>query len=228
VPVVAGDPEQAEADHQHPGDGATPEGDVERGRQAAAGRLRGAHVGAHGHVHPDVAGGARKDRADREADGGGPGQAGHETDDEEQHDTDQPDGPVLPVEIGFRPLLDRPGDLLHARIAGIERENPPARNDAVNHRGEAASQGKPKARRYGSCHYLPSESVVISREIIVTIARNITRSARPLRDGGPRKLRGFVLAATFRTSARGSGRAYSRAASARAVISSTLPVPEML
>src|SRR5690606_16228385 len=104
--------------------------------------------------------------ADREADRGGPGQAGDEADHEEEDDADQADRAVLPVEVGLGALLDRPGDLLHPRVARIERENPAARNDAVDHRGKAASQGKPKACRYGSCHYLPSESVVIGREIV--------------------------------------------------------------
>jgi hypothetical protein len=52
-------------------------------------RLGGAHVGAHRDVHADVAGGARQHRADREADGGQPAQAG---DEDEQDHADDADG----------------------------------------------------------------------------------------------------------------------------------------
>jgi len=55
--VVAGNPEQAEADDQHPGDRAGPERDVERRPQSRRRSLRGAHIRAHRHVHADVAGG---------------------------------------------------------------------------------------------------------------------------------------------------------------------------
>ena len=58
--VVARHAEQAEADHQHAGDGAAAERDLQRRVEADAGRLRGAHVGAHRHVHADVAGERRR------------------------------------------------------------------------------------------------------------------------------------------------------------------------
>ena len=66
--VVAGDAEQREADDEHAGDGAAAEGDVERRADAAARGLGHAGVGAHRHVHADVAGGAGQDAADQEAD----------------------------------------------------------------------------------------------------------------------------------------------------------------
>ena len=66
--VVAGDAEQTEADHQHAGDRAGLEGDVEAGGQPVPRRLRGAHVGADRDVHADIAGGRRQHRADDEAD----------------------------------------------------------------------------------------------------------------------------------------------------------------
>ena len=65
--VVTGDAEQAQAHHQHAGDGAALEGDLQRGVEAVVGRFGGAHVGAHRDVHADVAGEAREDGADREA-----------------------------------------------------------------------------------------------------------------------------------------------------------------
>ena len=59
-PVVAGDAEQAEPDHDEARDRAGAEGDVERRRQPMAGRLRRPHVRAHGDVHPDEAGRGRQ------------------------------------------------------------------------------------------------------------------------------------------------------------------------
>ena len=67
---VADDAQQGEARHQHAGDRARLEGEVEALRQALLRRHRGAHVGAHRHVHADEAGRARQHRADQEADGG--------------------------------------------------------------------------------------------------------------------------------------------------------------
>ena len=58
-PVERRHAQQAQADHQHAGDGAAAEGDVERRADAAGGGLRGAHVGAHRDVHADEAAGAR-------------------------------------------------------------------------------------------------------------------------------------------------------------------------
>ena len=43
------------------------------------------------------------------------------------------DGAVLPVEIGVRAFLDRGGDFLHARRAGVGRQHLAARHDAVEH-----------------------------------------------------------------------------------------------
>ena len=53
VGIVAGNTEQAQADHQHTGDGTALEGDVKRRTDAVARRFRGAHVGTHRHVHAD-------------------------------------------------------------------------------------------------------------------------------------------------------------------------------
>ena len=63
-PVVAGDPEQAEADDEEARDRAGAEGDVERRAQARLRGLGGAHVRAHGDVHADEARRGREDRAD--------------------------------------------------------------------------------------------------------------------------------------------------------------------
>ena len=66
--VVAGDAEQRQADDEQAGDRAAAEGDVERRRDAAAGGLGDAGVGAHRDVHADEAGRAGEDAADHEAD----------------------------------------------------------------------------------------------------------------------------------------------------------------
>ena len=127
--VVAGDAEQAEADHQHAGDGAAAERDLERGVDAGMRRLRGAHIGAHGDEHADVAGQSGEDGAHGEAAGGGPVQ--RQTQGHEQNDADDGDGGVLPVQVSLGARLNRRGDFLHARIAGRLRQNPAYRNDAV-------------------------------------------------------------------------------------------------
>ena len=65
--VVAGDADQRQPDDQQAGDRAAAEGDPQRRRDAAAGGLGDARVGAHRHVHADVAGRAGQDAADRKA-----------------------------------------------------------------------------------------------------------------------------------------------------------------
>ena len=67
--VIAGDAQQAEADHQHAGDRAGAEGDIQAGGKATLGGLRGADIGAHRDVHADIAGRGRQHGADDEADG---------------------------------------------------------------------------------------------------------------------------------------------------------------
>ena len=56
VGVVEGDAEERQARHQHAGDGARLERDLQAAAERGRGRLRGADVGAHGHVHTDEAG----------------------------------------------------------------------------------------------------------------------------------------------------------------------------
>ena len=66
--VEAGHAQQRQADDQQAGHRAALERNVERVRDPVAGGLRHARVGAHGHVHADVAGERREGSADREAD----------------------------------------------------------------------------------------------------------------------------------------------------------------
>ncbi len=87
-------------------------------------RFRRAHIGAHGYVHADVAGQARKCGTDEVADRHLP--AEDEERDDENHHADNRDGGVLAVEIGPRALLNRGRDLLHsggARALPQDRRN---------------------------------------------------------------------------------------------------------
>ena len=143
--VVAGHAQQTQAHHQHAGDRAALEGDIERLVQALGGRLGGTHIGAHRHVHADVAGRARQDRAQREADRGGPAQAGNQAQHEEEHHADDADGAVLAVQVGLRAGLDGGGDLLHARVAGGQGQDGAACGDAIDDGDHAADQGEPQA-----------------------------------------------------------------------------------
>jgi hypothetical protein len=141
--VVAGHAEQAEADHEHAGDRAAAECDLQRGVHAATRRFGRAHVGAHRNVHADETGQAGQDCADGEADRRGPAELGQADDDEQDHADDR-DRPVLPVEGGARPFLHGLCDLLHALVAGGLGEDPAARPDTVDDRDEGAAQRDPQ------------------------------------------------------------------------------------
>ena len=117
---VAGDAEQGKTDDEQAGHRAALEGDVERRRDAAAGRLGDAGVGPHRDVHPDKAGGAGEDGADHEAERGLVvlQQPEHERDRHRHRGDDR----VLAVEVGLGPLLHRARDFLHALVARRLRE----------------------------------------------------------------------------------------------------------
>ena len=93
--VVASHPEQAEADDQHAGDGATLEGHGQCRRYAATRRFGCPHVGTDRNVHADETGRPGEDGADQEAEGGQPTQFGNQTNDEEEDDANDRDGLVL-------------------------------------------------------------------------------------------------------------------------------------
>jgi hypothetical protein len=144
IGVIAGHAEQTQAHHQHAGDGAAAERDLQGGVHALVGGLGGAQVGAHRDVHADVAGGAGQHRAEREADGGQRAQGHPQAD--EQHRTDDADGGVLTVEIGACALLDGSRDLDHARIALRLGQDPGHGPEAVGHGEHAAGDGEPEWR----------------------------------------------------------------------------------
>ena len=143
--VVAGDAEQTQPDHEDAGDGAALEGDVERRRDAAARGLGDAGVRAYRDVHADVARRGRQDGADEEAERLLPAErARHRVREQEQrgdHDRDDADRAVLPIQVRVRTLLDRRLDLAHALVAGGLLEDPRREVQAVRDGGETADKG---------------------------------------------------------------------------------------
>ncbi len=137
------DAEQREAGHQHPGDRPRLEGELEPAGERTDGGLRGAHIGAHRHVHADEAGGAGQHRADQEADRDQP--AEQESDDEEDDDADDADRRVLALEIGLRAFAHGGRDLLHPLAAGVRRHDGLARPDAVHDGKRTAGDNHPQS-----------------------------------------------------------------------------------
>jgi hypothetical protein len=136
--VVTRDAEQAEAHDQHAGDGAATERDIHCRADARACGFGGADVGAHRHVHADVARRAGEDRADQEADRRIPPE--EDADDDAQHDACDADRHVLAVEVGAGAFLDRAGDLLHALVAGGTAVDPGRGPQAIENRDDGARQ----------------------------------------------------------------------------------------
>ncbi len=103
--VVAGDPEEGQANHEEAGDGAPLEGDVQGGRDPSSGGLRDASVRSYGQVHPDESRSAREKPADHEPDRG---LDVLQRDQQDRHDyADAGDDRVLPPQIRGGALLDR-------------------------------------------------------------------------------------------------------------------------
>ena len=136
--VIAGHCQQAQAHHQHAGNGAGAERHRQAGGQAGARRFGGAHIGAHRNEHADITGQARQDRADQEADAKLP--AEKPAGEHEDHHADHGDGGVLAIEIGARAFLNGGGDFLHPGIAGGQAENRADRPGAIQQRKHAAQQ----------------------------------------------------------------------------------------
>ena len=142
--VEAGDPEQAQADHQQAGDGAAAEGDLQGRVDTMVGGLRGADVGTHRDVHADVAGDTREHGTDQEAD-----RSGHIQEDEQhdgEHRADDADGGVLTVEVRGCALLDGLRDLAHAVVSVGLGENPFYGDEAIAQRQDRRGQGKQDCR----------------------------------------------------------------------------------
>ena len=120
--VVARDAKQRQTDHQHAGNGAGFERDVQAAGQALRlGGFGGAHVGADGDVHADVAGQTGQDGTDEVADGHG--HAELQAKQNADHGADDGDGRVLAVQVGGRTFLNGGGDFLHTCVAGRRRQD---------------------------------------------------------------------------------------------------------
>ena len=136
--------EQSQARNQKPGDRAGAERKLKPAGKRADRGLRGAHVGAHRHVHADEARGAGQDGAHGKADGDQP--AEEIADNQKDHDADDGDRRVLPPQIGLRALAYRRSDLLHLFAAGIGPHHRECGPDGVNERQHAAQNDEPQSR----------------------------------------------------------------------------------
>ncbi len=143
---IDGNAEQGETGDQQAGDRAGLEGDVEAARQRLRRGLRGAHIGADRHVHADEAGGARQDRADQEANGGLAPQ--QEAQRHADHHADDPDGEILPLQIGLGAFGDRRGDFLHARRTRVRRHHAFDRDDAIDYGEKPAQYDEPNSHYF--------------------------------------------------------------------------------
>ena len=94
-PVVAGDAEQAETDHEQARHRAGTEGDLEGRPEPVLGRLGGADIRAHRDVHADESSGRRKHCADEEADCRSPTELVVEADQQKRDHRDDGDRRVL-------------------------------------------------------------------------------------------------------------------------------------
>ncbi len=151
-PVEQGHADQAQANHQHAGDGAAAEGDVERFIDALGGRLRCTHIGAHRHIHADEAAQAGQDGADGEADGRLGAQRKEQGD--KQHDADNGNGFVLAGQVSGRPFLDGECNFLHSCVTGILFKDPGAPQETEDH-GDGAAKENHIKNSTGCCHNVP-------------------------------------------------------------------------
>ena len=130
-PVEHRNGQQRQACHQHAGDRARAESEGETLLQTLHGSSRRAQVGFHRDVHADEAGNARQDGPDHEAHRAERAEEhGHQYGD---HDADDGDGGVLPLQIGLRAFLNGPCDFLHFGVARICPEYLATGDEAVDH-----------------------------------------------------------------------------------------------
>ena len=139
-----GGAEQAQADHEHAGHPAGPEGDRHGLEQPAlVGRGRDPHVGPHGQVHAGVAGQGREDGPDQEGDrAADPHRAGvglQQQQEEEEQGDEHGQGAELPAQVGAAALLDGAGDLAHLVGALVGGQHLPDQ-DERDQQGEQADR----------------------------------------------------------------------------------------
>ncbi len=165
----AGDAQQAEAHHRHPDDAARAERDPRaRGPAVGPGRRRGdPDVRPYREPHAEVADRGGEARPEHERDGPAdphPAVAGEQHQEPDDNHREQRQRAELPVQVGRGTLLDRGGDLPHARRALVVGEDPAAqdrcddechdgdRRNRRDNRETPASQGShpgSSARRVG-------------------------------------------------------------------------------
>jgi hypothetical protein len=139
IPEEGADREQAEAGDEHAGYRAGAERHGQPALQRGACGFRSTDVGADRDVHADIAGDARQNRADDEADGGD--RAEREEQDDGDNDADDRDGGVLAAEIGLCAFLNGGGDVLHLGIAGRRAQHLLAGDETIDHGDDAAEDG---------------------------------------------------------------------------------------
>ena len=142
--IIASDAQQAQANNQHAGNGATAKGDVQSRVHTLGGGLRRTHVGANGHEHADIAGQGGKNRTNREADGELHAEANQQND--KQCHTDHADREVLAIHVGAGAFLNSLCDFLHAVIAGRLPQNPACGYEAIQHCQNARANGEPQCK----------------------------------------------------------------------------------
>src|SRR6185369_3116833 len=138
--VVTGHAQQAETNHQHAGDGAPLEGNIESFLDAAFCGLCGADIGPYRHEHADEAGQPGKKRADGEADSGFCSKCCEKSD--KHNSADNGDNCVLALHVGACPLLNGCGNLFHTVISLRQCKNPVCRDDSVGNSCCGADQSK--------------------------------------------------------------------------------------
>ena len=141
-PIKTGDPQQAQAHHQHAGDRPPPKGHVQCRANAFGGRLSRAHIGANRDVHADEATSSGQHRPNHKTHGT-EGVQKH-GDQNRQHHPHNRNGLVLPRQIGGCPGLNGGRNLLHARVAGVLGKNPTSGPYTVAHGDEAAHERQNK------------------------------------------------------------------------------------
>src|SRR5512133_3589619 len=148
--VVTGNAQQSQTNHQHTGDGATLEGNVECFVDTGFCRFGGAHIGANRNEHADESGQSGEDRTDGKTNGGlgtESSKQGHE------HDrSDHGDDGILALHVGAGAFLDGSGDLFHPIIALRQAQDPLCRNQPVDNRCGSAGQGKYYCVLFHSCN----------------------------------------------------------------------------
>ncbi len=138
--IIARHAEQRAASHEHAGDGAGIEGQLEPLGQTFRGRLRRTDIGSHRNQHAGITGRTRKHRTDQEADSRQIAEKdkGKDKDDHADHG----DGGVLALEVGRGPFLNRCGDFLHTRIARAGLHQTEGLEDAIQQAKYASRDGQ--------------------------------------------------------------------------------------